>query len=143
MSVSAPLRIEKPKAQTRGAAISESGNDFNAYLDRLTKMIPAPVITLYIAGVGQIPKDQAVALLVWAVICLVGVIALIAYGTADPQTNRQPDWMHTLFSALAFGLWVYNIPGGYFTASNLQIPWIGSLAVLLYTFFIPLFYKGQ
>jgi Flp pilus assembly protein protease CpaA len=73
---------------------------------------------------------------------LIGVILLMVYGTADSQKNKKPDWVHIGISSVAFIIWVYAM-GGPFAAYNLHIPWIGSLAVLAYTFFVPIFYKGQ
>jgi hypothetical protein len=104
-------------------------------------MIPSPVIALYLVGTSQIPAGQSIGLLVWAIICLIGVIVLMAYGTADAQKNKSADWIHVAISVLAFVIWIYAM-GGPFAAFNLQVPWIGSLAILAYTFFVPFFYKG-
>lgn len=99
------------------------------------------MIALYLVGISQISNSQSVGLLIWTVICLLEVIALIAYGIADVQQNKPPDWIHTAICAVAVVIWVYTM-GGPFTAFNLQVPWIGSLAVLVYTFFVPIFYEG-
>jgi hypothetical protein len=140
--MSAPYRIVSETARRRdGPKGAQPGEAFNSYLERLMKMIPAEVIALYLVGAGMIPVGQSVALLVWATICLIGVIVLRAYGTADAANKLPPDWIHTLICALAFILWVYTI-GGPFAAFNLYVPWIGSLAVLVYTFFVPLIYRG-
>ena len=139
--MSAPFRILNPDAGVRKVSKQQPQEDFNSYLDRLAKMIPSPVIALYLVGISQIPTGQAIGLLVWAVICLIGVIVLLAYGTADPQKNKKTDWVHISISSVAFVIWVYAM-GGPFVAFNLQVPWIGSLAVLAYTFFVPIFYKG-
>jgi hypothetical protein len=139
--MSAPYRILNPDSGVKKVGKRQPQEDFNSYLDRLTKMIPTPVIALYLVGTSQIPAGQAIGLLVWAVICLVGVIALLAYGTADAKKHKPIDWIHTAISAGAFVIWVYAM-GGPFAAFNLQVSWIGSLAVLAYTFFVPIFYKG-
>ena len=139
--MSAPFRILNPDSGVRKVAKGKPQEDFNSYLDRLAKMIPSPVIALYLVGTSQIPTGQAIGLLVWAVICLIGVIVLMAYGTADSQKKKKPDRVHIMISSGAFVVWVYAM-GGPFAAFNLQVPWIGSLAVLAYTFFVPIFYKG-
>ena len=140
--MSAPYRIVSGTAPRRGTpAAAQTGEEFTSYLDRLMKMIPAEVIALYLVGAGMIPEDQSVAVVVWAVICLIGVVMLKAYGTADAANHVPTDWAHTLICAGAFVLWVYII-GGPFAIYNLYVPWIGSLAVLVYTFFIPILYKG-
>jgi len=139
--MSAPFRILNPDSGVKKVAKRQPREDFNSYLDRLTKMIPTPVIALYLVGTSQIPTDQAIGLVVWAVICLIGVVALMTYGTADNKKNKKTEWIHVLISCGAFVIWVYAM-GGPFTAYNLHVAWIGSLAVLAYTFFVPIFYKG-
>src|SRR5260370_42487177 len=104
-------------------------------------MIRAGVVGLYLVGNGFIPQACPSALVIWAVICLFGVIAIRAYGTTDPEADKAPDWMHVAISSVAFVIWVYTI-GGPFAAFNLAVPWIGSLLVLAWTFFVPLLYKG-
>ncbi|WP_213979234.1 hypothetical protein [Sphingomonas sp. dw_22] len=47
-----------------------------------------------------------------------------------------------LIAAGAFVVWIYS-QGGPFEQFGLYVPYIGSLAVLLWTFVIPIFYKGE
>jgi hypothetical protein len=138
--MSAPYRIKRSDVGVKAVAVTPK-DDFNSYLDRLMKMIPAEVIALYLVGSGLIPEGQAIGLVVWSVICLVGVFLLRIYGTADAPENKPTDWTHTIISAVAFVIWVYSL-GGPFALYNLHIAWIGSLLVLAYTFFVPIFYKG-
>ena len=49
--------------------------------------------------------------------------------------------MHVAISSVAFVIWVYSL-GGPFAVFNLYVPYIGSLLVLAWTFFVPTFYKG-
>ncbi len=141
--MTAPYRINRPKAAKANAvaAAGAGGAVLQDYLDRLMKMIPGEVVGLYLVGSGIIPAGQSVSLLIWTIICLAGVIALRAYGTADPATNKAPDWIHVGISSIAFLIWVYSI-GGVFEAYGLAVPYIGSLLVLAWTFFVPIFYKG-
>ncbi len=142
--MSAPFRIQRPDkmgAQT----VSTAGPDasFRSYLDRLLKMIPAEVVSLYLVGVGVIPEGNAVYLTVWTIICLIGLFAIRIYGTADPVENLPPDWTHIIISAIAFLIWVYSLGNlSPFTAWGIGDPIIGSLLVLAWTFFVPMFYKG-
>jgi hypothetical protein len=138
--MSAPFRIVRPDVGVKAAAVSQV-ESFNSYLDRLLKMIPAEVVSLYLVGSGLVPKDQYIALTVWAVVCLAGVVLVRAYGTADPANNKPTDWVHVAISTAAFVIWVYSL-GGPFTAFNLYVPYLGSLLVLAWTFLVPLFYKG-
>ena len=73
--------------------------------------------------------------------CLIGVIVVRTYGTTDPENNKPPDWVHVTISCVAFVIWVYPL-GGPFAEFGLHIPYIGSLLVLAWTFFVPIFYKG-
>lgn len=142
--MSAPFRITRSgsgiTAEAVGAAPSASGMDFPGYLDRLMKMIPGEAVGLYLVGIGFIPATQSLVLLIWSVICLGGVIAIKAYGTADRANQIPPDWVHVAISAVAFVIWVYSI-GGLFV-NDVGVPYIGSLLVLAWTFFVPIFYKG-
>ena len=138
--MSAPYRIRRPEAQLRAVSIGRD-EGFRFYLDRLVKMIPADITSLYVVGDALIPLDEPFAMTVWAVLCLGGLILLRAYGTADPETNEPTDWIHVAISSVAFLIWVYSL-GGPFEAFNLHVPYAGSLLVLVWTIFLPLFYKG-
>jgi hypothetical protein len=143
--MSAPLRITQPAvsvtAEAVGAPPSERGADFQGYLDRLMKMIPGEAVGLYLVGSGFIPAAQSLVLLIWSIICLAGVIAIKAYGTADRANQIPPDWVHVGISSVAFVIWLYSI-GGPFGTYGVNVPYIGSLLVLAWTFFVPIFYKG-
>jgi hypothetical protein len=128
----------RPQAEVE---IQTGDASFRFYLDRLMKMIPVEVISLYIVGSGIIPEGQAVYLTVWTVICLIGLFAIRLYGTSDPAHKISPDWTHVILSAIAFLIWIYSL-GGPFAAYGIADPIIGSLLVLAWTFFVPIFYKG-
>ena len=142
--MSAPFRIKR-QAKGDQARTHSAADDINSYLDRLLKMIPAEIISLYLVGSGLIPddllpQDRGVALGVWALVCLVGLVIVRAYGTADLPNNLPVDWRHVAISSVALLVWVYSL-GGPFEAFNLHIPFVGSLLVLAWTFFAPVFYK--
>lgn len=140
-----PYRITRPSlsaiAGAGGVPPREPGADFQGYLDRLMKMIPGEAIGLYLVGSGFIPAAQSLVLLIWSIICLAGVIAIKAYGTADRANQIPPDWVHVAISSVAFVIWLYSI-GGPFATYGVNVPYIGSLLVLAWTFFVPIFYKG-
>jgi hypothetical protein len=141
--MSAPLRISKPggsvQTQVNGVGAIAAGGD--SYLSRLMKMIPGEALGLYLVGSSVIPRDQVVALFVWFLLCLVSVVAVRVFGTRDSRNNLPPDWIHVLISTVAFVIWVYTI-GGPFAAFHLEVPYIGSLAALGWTFFVPMIYNG-
>lgn len=139
--MSAPLRITRPGAGVRKVARKGSGEEAKDYLSRLIKLIPGEVVGLYLVGSGLIPKNQPISLAIWTFICLLAVVVVTVYGTTDPEKHEPPDWIHVLISSVSFVIWVYTL-GGAFAAYNLEVPYIGSLAVLVWTFFVPYFYKG-
>jgi hypothetical protein len=114
-------------------------NDFRFYLDRLMKLIPGEVVGLYLTGTGIIPKDRLPVSFIWALVCLVAVILVKAYGTADVSRNIKPDWVHVSISVVSYLIWIYTIGGPF---QEYTTPWIGSIMVITWTFFIPFIYKG-
>ena len=125
----APLRIRR--LNNKG-----SGDDgFKSYLDRLLKLIPAEVLSLYVVGIGLVPETETLAAMAWAIFCLLAVIFVKAYGTGY-------DWIHVGISTVAFVLWIYS-SGGPFKQLGLHQPYIGSLLILGFTFIVPYLYKGQ
>lgn len=142
--MSAPFRIRRTDSDVKPVAMNGGGKgeDFKDYLERLMKMIPGEVVGLYLIGSGFIPEDQHVTLLIWTIICLIGVVAVRAYGTTDSEKNLAPQWSVVFISSVAFVIWIYSF-GGAFKLYDLHIPYIGSLLVLAWTFFVPIFYKGS
>jgi hypothetical protein len=138
--MAAPFRISRSTLIPKGIA-SKGDQEFRFYLDRLLKMIPGEVVGLYLVGSGFIPSDRAIVLAIWAAICLMGVVVIRAYGTADPASNQAPQLGPIAVSSVAFVIWVYTL-GGPFAAFKLHVPYIGSLLVLTWTFFVPVIYKG-
>ncbi len=138
--MTAPLRIKRPDSRLRPVSAGKQ-DDIGHYLERIIKMIPAEVIALYMVGSGVIPETETLGLLIWTVVCLIGVVALRIKYTKDVQENLSADRIHVIISAVAFIIWIYNL-GGAFVEYNLHIPYIGKLLVLAWTFFVPIFYKG-
>ncbi len=139
--MSAPFRIRKPVSKDLLTTPAPASEGLNAYLERLLKMIPAEVISLYLVGSGLVSHDPPLVLTIWAALCLAAVVVIRAYGTADSLRKLPPDWVHVAISAVAFVIWVYSL-GGPFESYGLHIDYVGSLLVLAWTFFVPLFYKG-
>ena len=138
--MSAPFRIRPPRAGN--AKVSATDQSVRDYFERLMKMIPGEVVGLYIVGSGFIPRDKPYILAIWTVVCVFGIIAIRAWGTADIKEQLPVQWPSVIISSFSFLIWVYSI-GGPFAAYGLSEPYIGSLLVLAWTFFIPIFYKGS
>lgn len=141
--MSGPYRITRhiSGGKALGAEQGDAADNFDMYLDRLMRLIPAEVVALYVVGGGFIPAGDPNVLAVWALICLIGVFAIRIYGTSTGDKKRDPQWGPILISASAFIIWVYTL-GGPFEDFGVHVPYVGSLAVLVFTFFVPIFYKG-
>lgn len=148
--MAAILRIVKtPEDQTIKATVNLMGKEapppatpMQSYMDRLVKLIPGEVVGIYMVGNGVIPSDQKIATVAWFIICFLLVIFVRAYATGDKANKIPPQWMAVFVSTVSFVIWAYNMPG-LFQQYNLAIPFIGSLAVLLWTFLVPFFYQGS
>ncbi|MFC1716969.1 hypothetical protein ACFL6S_25095 [Candidatus Poribacteria bacterium] len=138
--MSAPFRIRRRDVGVMKADRG-SGEGVKDYLERLMKMIPGEVVGLYLIGSSPIPEGQRVVLLIWSVVCLVGVVIVRAFGTADPEKNQPLQRGSVLISSVAFVIWLYVL-GGVFKLYGLHLPYIGTLLMLVWTFFVPYFYKG-
>ena len=144
--MAAPLRITRPPlvkaALRKGRAAQDKPTPIQSYMERLVKLIPAEVVGLYLVGQGVIPLTEKVSLVVWSIVCLGLVVLVRAQATGDRANNIAPQWIAVGVSAISFVIWVYNMPGP-FQAYQLFIPFVGSLAVLVWTFVVPYFYKGS
>ena len=144
--MAAPLRITRPPvvkaAMRKGGTAQEKPTPIQSYMERLVKLIPAEVIGLYLVGQGIVPPAEKVALAVWSIICLGLVVLVRAKTTGDRANSISPQWSAVAVSTISFVIWVYNMPGP-FQAYQVAIPFVGSLAVLVWTFIVPFLYQGS
>jgi hypothetical protein len=136
--MTAPFRITRKALRP---VARESGTNFKDYLGRLTKLIPAEIISLYLVGKGMIEEDKDL-LLFWTVFCLAGVIMVRLYGTADPQKNMPPQLTAVFIACVSYLVWIYSM-GDIFSFFGIHVPKLGSLIVLGWTFIVPYVYKGD
>jgi hypothetical protein len=144
--MAAPLRITRPPmvkaaAKKEGPA-SGKQTPIQSYMERLVKLIPAEVVGLYLVGQGIIPPAEKTALVVWSIVCLGLVVLVRATTTGDRANNIAPQWGAVAVSTISFVIWVYNMPGP-FQAFGVAVPFVGSLAVLVWTFIVPFLYQGS
>jgi hypothetical protein len=126
----------------KGGTAREKQTPIQSYMERLVKLIPAEVVGLYLVGQGIIPPDQKIAIVVWSIVCL-GLVVLVRAKTTGDRTNSiSPQWGAIAVSTISFIIWVYTMPGP-FQAYQLAIPYLGSLAVLVWTFVVPFLYQGS
>ncbi|GAA3972387.1 hypothetical protein [Mucilaginibacter dorajii] len=132
----ASLRIDKKKMGLAGS-IQET-----PYYERLVKLIPGEIISIYVTGQGIIPKGNNTALWVWSAVCLVLLVVLRAFGTRSDTSVSTAQWPAVLISAVSFIIWLYTL-GGVFATLSFYQSYIGSLLVITWTFIIPFVYKGD
>ena len=129
-------------AMRKGGTTREKPTPIQSYMERLVKLIPAEVVGLYLVGQGIIPPAEKVAIVVWSIVCLALVILVRAKVTGDRANNLSPQWIAVGVSAISFVIWVYTMPGP-FQVYHVAIPYLGSLAVLVWTFIVPFLYQGS
>ena len=107
------------------------------YMGRLLKLIPSEMVTAYMAIQGFIPGEQAkLGLSVISLVILV-LTPLYLKFVQKVESNTQ-----VAISTLSFIVWLYGI-GGPFVYFNVHEPWIASTVLLLWTTFVPQFFKSN
>ncbi|MET0465969.1 MAG: hypothetical protein ABW007_22600 [Chitinophagaceae bacterium] len=124
------------------SAQDDNDNGFKEYLERLLKMIPGEMIGIYMIGSGFIPKEYDKLQAVWAALCLILLILIRVWGTKDKEKDLPYQKFPVFVSSIAFLIWVYWM-GAPFIPWGIHLPWVGSLAILIWTFIIPYFYSGD
>ncbi len=132
----------EPRPAASPATAATIPSPMQWYMERLVKLIPCEVVGLYLVGNGMIPAETKIATVIWSIVCLLLVVLVRSQATGDKANNISPQWAAVGISSMSFVIWVYNMPGP-FQAYNLAIPFVGSLAVLVWTFVVPYFYKGS
>ena len=149
--MAAPFRIRRGPSRSQRSAIEGQGSQrADAYGARLLKLIPAEAVAFYLAGRSIITAgdesvaglDPARALLVWAILGLVGVFVLRWWGTADRRVGERPQWSAIAIALVSYAVWVYSL-GDSFADYGVHDPKIASLLVILWTFVVPFFYRGS
>ncbi|HTO53196.1 MAG TPA: hypothetical protein VMR50_07400 [Myxococcota bacterium] len=146
--MTAPFRI-RSRSRTQRSASPGAGappaDGLADYAERLSKLVPAEVISLYLAGVGVIgaPQSSPQLSVAWVGVCLVGVVAVRVWGTRESGPGSRPQWPAVAIAAVSFLIWVYQLGGGPFALASLYDPKAAALLLLVWTFFVPLFYRGD
>jgi hypothetical protein len=138
--MAAPFRL-KTREEVRNQLRDGDDQGFKEYLGRLLKLIPAEIVGLYMIGSGFIPSDVIVGQLAWSGVCLILIIVVRIYGTADKENDLPYQGVPVFISTVAFLIWIYWL-GGPFVKLGIYISWFASILVLICSFLVPLFYKG-
>jgi hypothetical protein len=106
------------------------------YLARLVLLVPAEVISLYVA-MKPVAKDFLPS---FGLVCLLLVLMVRMKAT---WADGGPEWGSVGISAVSFGLWIYSTGG--------SLPWLPApkdagviaVAIAVWTFVVPFFYQGE
>jgi hypothetical protein len=126
--------------QTRGGAVTRAGagDDYNT---RILKMIPAETVALYLFLEGIIVSTlTGNQLRGW----LVGLFATMTVLNVLYMRRVQnvTDGKQLVAIGAAFVVWVFNLAGDKLLAGTGYVPVMGSALLGLFTFVVPMFYKG-
>lgn len=140
--MAAPFRIRS----SQGIKPATEATNIQSYMDKLIKLIPAEVIAIYLTGKGFFDPNLSNDLKIigiWSWVCLLLVIIIRIWGTRDiSNPTKKIQWPAVVISAISFLIWVYAVTGN-FLGINFDNPKIVSLVILVWTFIIPIFYKGD
>jgi hypothetical protein len=129
------LREMQPKM--RAADVAEPTPQVpDEYLSKVLKLIPAEVVSLYIAlaGIivvgGQEVNGEALFWIIF-VVCLIGTPLYLM------KIAKVGDFLQLGISTIAFVVWVFALGGPFATVSWYQ-PIYGALLLPIFTFFVPM-----
>ena len=105
------------------------------YLGRLLKLIPSEIIAVYMAIQGFIPAESAK----WG-LTIISLVLIILTPFYLKYTQKVEKNAQVFVSSASFLIWVYAI-GGPFVFWGIYQAWIGSAILLIWTTFIPQFFK--
>lgn len=131
------LNIRDRQREALPAEQLQQESEGDQFLTRLVKLIPAEIIAIYLAGY-EMSKEFIGE---WSFICLVLVLISRIWGTREAG---KVQWLGVVVSAISFVVWIYAM-------GNYLFDWVilekysnfPSLAVLVWTFLVPFFYKGD
>ena len=122
----------------RKAGLTGTTDGYDNYTSRLVKLVPAEVIAFYLALESIVSVMPEKNILMWVIFGLSLVGAWFYLGRMAHVSSP----VQRLLTLVAFTVWVY-VTGGPFAT----LPWYnaayGKLALVVFTFALPLLYQGQ
>ena len=138
-------QVVKPVESQRARSLEppQNGDQGDNYLDRLLKLIPGETVAMYLFLEGVLASalvDDPTQLKIW----LWSIVGILAVGNLFylKQYQSVTDSLQLFILTAAFFVWVLTI-GGPFEYIEGYRPFMGSVILGLFTFFVPLFYKGE
>ena len=131
---------DKPGSAATGRNLKPppSSTTYDNYYSRLVKLIPSEIIALYLAldGIASAMKDKDTML--WIAFGNAVIGGWIYLGQMANVTRLTQRFL-TIFALV---IWVY-VFGGPFIQFSWYDPAYGKFLLVLYTFFIPMLFKGE
>jgi hypothetical protein len=132
-----PVREQPRVLTTTPAAPPAAPPGPDDYMDRLLKYIPAESVALYLTLQGIILSGAAEASNLNTWLWFILVIGLIGTALYQWRVLKIEKLVQLAVSTTAFGVWVFAL-GGAFVSLSWYEPFIGSLTLVIFTFFAPL-----
>jgi len=131
---------EKPGSEATGRNLKPPASltTYDTYYSRLVKLIPSEIIALYLALDGIVSAMKQKEILLWVVF---GISVTGAWFYLGRLANVKKVTQR-LLTVLAFAIWVY-VFGGPFVQLSWYDPGYGKLLLVVYTFFVPMLFKGE
>lgn len=149
------LRILAPQAGTEvRSQVAETSTLVDSYMERLVKLVPAEAVAAYplIKPLAVSVGDWAVWFLSWV---LLGVVVVLRWQTTS-VAGRGPQRTAVVIACVSFVIWVYVLKGDFGLSSAVQtfVPvadtkiadtteFLSTLALVIWTIVIPVFYRGD
>ncbi len=134
------IRKEKPGSGPSGKHLKPPVKSaaYDNYYSRLVKLIPSEIIALYLAldGIASAMKQKET--LLWVVFGIALTGAWIYLG----RMANVHRFEQRILTVLAFAIWVY-VFGGPFAMLPWYEPGYGKMLLVVYTFFVPMLFKGD
>ena len=131
---------EKPYLAETGRNLKPPASlaSYDNYYSRLVKLIPSEIIALYLAldGIASAMKQKEILLWVVFGIAVIGAWVYLGKMANVSQLTQR------LLTIIAFAIWVY-VFGGPFAQLSWYDPGYGKLLLVVYTFFVPMLFKGE
>jgi hypothetical protein len=113
------------------------------YADRLVKMIPAEIVSLYLFLHSYVSDNGTNKLnwLLWSILILLCLLTPMYL----KRIMNVVDGKQIFFTTLAFIFWVltFGSPFNDFIKDEKVLKMISTVLLAMYTFALPIFYKGQ
>jgi len=125
--------LRRQEEESTRAALSQRVDD---YTNRLLKYIPAESVALYLTLQGIVlssVEGQALNTWLW-VAFVIGVCSTPLYLWRVMRVKKR---VQLAVSTAAFGVWVFAL-GGAFASLSWYEPFLGSVMLVIFTFFVPL-----